>query len=392
MRVLQLGKFHPIKGGVEKVMYSFMLGLGQREIHCDMLCASDDGDVGTVQLTPYCTLYKVRTLMTKSATMIAPDMISTLRRICHSYDIIHIHHPDPMATLALFLSGYKGKVALHWHSDILKQKVLLQLYRPLQSWLIKRSDIILGTTPVYVEQSPHLQHVKHKLGYLPIGVRERTAEPHLIDNIRRQYEGRRIIYSMGRLVAYKGYEFLIEAARYLSDDYIILIGGKGPLKQELQQLIYNLNLNSRVKILGYIPTELEGAYYGASDVFCLSSTIRTEAYAIVQVEAMSAGKPVVACNIPGSGVSWVNAHGVSGLNVEICNGQALAEAIKEICSDERTYNRYCLGAHMRYKQLFTRDAMIDGLVQIYQDLLPNGKALSSDTTTPPGYTISAIQV
>jgi rhamnosyl/mannosyltransferase len=154
MKILQLGKFYPIRGGVEKVMYDLMLGLSEQQVHCDMLCAStEDHPAGTMQLNPYARLIVVPTRVKLAATMLSPGMITTLRKIAKEYAIIHVHHPDPMACLALFLSGYKGKVVLHWHSDILKQKTLLKLYAPLQRWLINRADLIVGTTPVYVRQS-----------------------------------------------------------------------------------------------------------------------------------------------------------------------------------------------------------------------------------------------
>lgn len=369
IRVLQLGKFHPIKGGVEKVMMAFVLGLSSRGIQCDMLCAAEDDDIGETVLNSHATLFKTKTVLKRSGTMISPDMISKLKEICHSYDIIHIHHPDPMATLALFTSGYKGKVVLHWHSDILKQRILLQLYKPLQRWLANRSDLILGTTPVYVQESPYLQSNQHKISYLPIGVRERLPEENLVSALRNRYPGKKIVYSMGRLVEYKGYEYLVEAAQILNDEYVILIGGTGPLKEKLQDQVRALELQSKVHILGFVPKEVEATYYAAADVFCLSSTIRTEAYAIVQVEAMSVGRPVVATKIPGSGVAWVNQDGVSGLNVEPRNAEALARAIHTICSDEQLYLKLSQGAKDRYRRLFTREAMIDGLLQHYESVL-----------------------
>lgn len=368
IKVLQLGKFHPIKGGVEKVMMAFVLGLSSRGIPCDMLCAADDDDIGESVLNSYGRLFKTKTSMKKSATMISPDMVTKLRKICHEYDIIHVHHPDPMAALALLLSGYKGKVVLHWHSDILKQQVLLQLYRPLQAWLIRRADLILGTTPVYVRESPWLQKVQHKVSYLPIGVRERQTEDILVNGIRSQYPGKKIVYSMGRLVEYKGYEYLIEAAQILGDDYVILIGGTGPLKEKLQEQVRMLALEGRVHILGFIPKEVEAAYYASCDVYCLSSTLRTEAYAIVQVEAMSVGRPIVATKIPGSGVSWVNKDGVSGLNVEPKSALEIAEAVKKICSNPALHKKLSLGAKDRYRRYFTREAMIDGLLAHYKGL------------------------
>ena len=356
MRVLQLGKFHPIKGGVEKVMYAFTLGLSLRGISCDMLCASDDDDVGETRLNANARLIKTKTIAKLAATMISPEMISVLREICRDYDIIHIHYPDPMATLALFLSGYRGKVIVHWHSDIVKQKVLLQFVKPLLNWLIHRTDLILGTSPVYVSDAPMLKSVQSKVDYLPIGVRERTPDANLVAMIRNQYPGKKIVYSMGRLVAYKGYEYLIEAAMMLPDDYVILIGGSGPLKGNLQSMVRKYQLQHKV-------------YYWDCDVFCLISVMKTEAYAIVQVEAMSCGRPIVATKIPGSGVSWVNEHGVSGLNVTPGSPEEIAYAIQRICEDPYVYEKYSMGALYRYHRLFTLEAMTDGLIKHYEKVL-----------------------
>lgn len=368
-RVLQLGKFHPIKGGVEKVMYTFMVGLSRNGLACDMLCASADGEVGTTEIGASSNLLKTPTIIKLAATMISPQMIVKLRSICNSYDIIHVHHPDPMATLALRLSGYKGKVIVHWHSDIVKQRILLQAYKPLQSWLIKRADNILGTSPVYVQESLALKAYQHKIDYLPIGVRKRDADENLVAMIRNKYPGKKIIFTMGRLVEYKGYDYLIEAASLLPDNYIILIGGSGPLKEDLRDTVKGFLLNRKVRIIGFVPRELESAYYAACDIFCLSSTIKTEAYAIVQAEAMSAGKPVIATNIPGSGVSWVNQHGVSGLNVEPGNSRELAQAIRTICEDDELYRKLSLGALRRFEENFTLEAMTKGLIDIYKKVL-----------------------
>lgn len=129
LKVLQLGKFYPITGGVEKVMYDLMTGLSEQGVDCDMLCALAGKGKLIKNVNEHARLMACRTWRKVAATMISPEMIFTLRKICREYDVIHVHHPDPMACLALFCSGYKGKVILHWHSDIQKQKVLLRFYR-----------------------------------------------------------------------------------------------------------------------------------------------------------------------------------------------------------------------------------------------------------------------
>ena len=366
--ILQLGKFYPIKGGVEKVAYDLMTGLSTNEIHCDMLCATVAGKGKTIRLNPYAQLMECHSWGKAAATMIAPSMITTLRKVCPSYDIVHVHHPDPMAALALALSGYKGKVVLHWHSDIQKQKYLLRLYRPLQDWLLRRADLIVGTSPVYVDESPFLKNVQQKTVCLPIGVPPILPEPEAVDKLRKQYGEKKIVFSLGRLVAYKGFTHLVEAARFLKDDYVILIGGTGALKQALSQQIKRLGLENKVVLLGRIPENELPTYFGACKVFCLPSVQKTEAFGIVQIEAMSCGKPVVATRIPQSGVPWVNKHGVSGLNVMPGNAGELARAIQDIADNESVYDKYSMAAKNRYWDIFTNEHMIDKCKRIYNNL------------------------
>ena len=365
LSILQLGKFYPIKGGVEKVAYDLMMGLSSRNDHCDLLCATVSGKGRTRQMNPHAKLIECHSWGKTAATMIAPSMITTFRRICCNYDIVHVHHPDPMAAVTLWLSGYKGKVVLHWHSDILKQRILLKLYRPLQDWLLRRADLIIGTSPVYLKESPFLKHVQDKTICLPIGVSAIVPDEAAVEKLGQRYGGKKIVFSLGRLVPYKGFTHLIDAARYLSNDYVVLIGGTGTLRKKLEKKIHRLGLENKVMLLGRIPKNELPAYYGASKVFCLPSVQKTEAFGIVQIEAMSCGKPVVATRIPHSGVAWVNQHGVSGLNVTPGNARELAQAIQHIADDDAVYEQYAVSAKNRYHDLFTKERMIDNSLRIY---------------------------
>ena len=383
MKVLQLGKFYPIRGGVEKVMWDLTRGLSTHGVDCTMLCATlpddpvDPPDQGRcretaegreIRFNDFGRVICVPALAKKAATMLSPAMVRWLRRHAAEYDLIHVHHPDPMAALALRLSGYKGRVVLHWHSDILSQKFLLMLYRPLQRWLVRRADRILGTTPVYVRESPDLQGVQEKVGYVPIGIDPVIFEENAVRELRNRYKGRKIVVSLGRLVPYKGYSTLIDAAALLDADYQVLIGGMGPLRESLQAQIDALGIQDRVQLLGYVPDEMVPTLYGACDVFVLSSVMKTEAFGIVQIEAMSCGRPVVATRILGSGTAWVNEDGTSGLNVDPGDTEALADAIRRICDDEGRHKQYAEGARKRFVTLFTFDKMIDRVLEEYETL------------------------
>lgn len=359
-------------------MWNLTKGLSGKGVDCDMLCARLSGEKadapdkpfeqedGSFRLNDKGTVYCVKALTRKAATMISPAMVSWLRRHKADYDIIHVHHPDPMAALALRLSGYKGKVVLHWHSDIVSQKFLLELYKPLQSWLIKRADVIVGTTPAYIKASPWLQGVQEKCTYVPIGIKPIASDESGASEIRGRFPGKTILLSIGRLVPYKGYSVLIRAMKYLPEKYQLLIGGSGPLKKELEAIIDTEGLRDRICLEGYLSEETLPAYYGACDMFVLSSVMKTEAFGIVQIEAMSCGKPVVATMIPGSGVSWVNEDGVSGRNVTPGDEKATAAAIQDVMEH---YHTFSSGARSRFNAMFSEDKMINSIIKIYEALV-----------------------
>ncbi len=366
MKVLQLGKFYPIRGGLEKVIYDLTVGLSNKGIRCDMLCASTEGQPsGNLKINDLAEIIIVPTLFKVASTMISPSMIMTIRKIANNYDIIHIHHPDPMAALALFFSGFKGRVILHWHSDILKQKKMLLLYSSLQSWLIKRADLIVGTTPVYVEQSPFLEKVKNKVSYIPIGIEPIQQNKALINKIKAENEGKFIVFALGRLVEYKGFGFLIKAAQFLGDNYKIIIAGKGPLYETLNKQIVDLKVQDKVKLLGYVSDEESHAYFHACDTFVLSSIFKTEAFAIVQIEAMSCAKPIISTAIKGSGVQWVNKNDDSGLVIPPCDEFEIANSIEILANDSTKYQSLAKGSLRRFQEMFTHEKMINKCLELY---------------------------
>ena len=191
-----------------------------------------------------------------------------------------------------------------------------------------------------------------------------------------RYPGKKIILTIGRLVLYKGLDHLIEAAKYIPDDYVLLIGGKGFLHASLKRQIEAEGLQEKVKLIGFVPQGEIVSYFKACKIFCLASIDKREAFAIVQVQAMTFGKPVVSTNIPGSGVPWVNKDGESGLTVEPCNSKALADAIVKLCTDEELYQRLSRQARARYDRLFRYDQMIDHMEALYQQIFQETNILS----------------
>jgi rhamnosyl/mannosyltransferase len=275
-----------------------------------------------------------------------------------------------MATLALLICNPKQKLVVHWHSDIIRQKFALFFYRPLQEMLLRRSDKVIVTSKNYLETSQHLANYKAKAEVVPIGTNaELISNDNKLQELRAKYKEKVIIFSLGRHVYYKGFDYLIESAKYLDSNYVIVIGGDGPLTSTLIKQVNDNRLNDRVFFTGRIPNSEISSYFEVCDIFCLSSIERTEAFGVVLLEAMSLGKPLVATNIPGSGVNWVNKNNETGLNVAPQNAEELANAFIKIGTNKKLHQQFSVQSKLRYQSKFTREAMVTQLINLYSEIL-----------------------
>ena len=372
MRILQLGKAYPPVnlGGVEITIKLFNEGLHDRGIKCDVLGVNDKV-FSQKEKFENGVIYRESCIVKLFSTLISVKLIYRLFKIRNFYDIIHVHHPDPMSALAIWVVRPKGRIILHWHSDILKQKKLLFLFKPIQNWLLNRSTKIITTSKKYANESIFLKSYLHKVVYLPIGVNinELVYSEELKLKILNDYIDKKIILAVGRFSYYKGYKYLIKSLMYLKDNYHLVIVGNGNLDEESKSIIDQFDLKNRVSIKGKLDDLEKNSYISACDIFVLPSIYKTEAYGIVQIEAMAFGKPIVSTKIPGSGVDWVNKNMVSGMTVEIKNSLELANAIHCILSNAELSNQLGRGAKSRYLKYFTKDKMIDDLIGIYKNVL-----------------------
>ena len=105
----------------------------------------------------------------------------------------------------------------------------------------------------------------------------------------------------------------------------------------------------------------------------MASITKNEAFGIVQLEAMLRKKPIISTDIPGSGVSWVNKHNVTGLVVPPKDPQAIANAVKLLLDvyvdDKEKYERFSKNAYLRVKDKFTNTSMIKSFKSLYMNLL-----------------------
>jgi len=371
MKILQFGKFYyPTFGGMERTMFEITEGFNARGIKCDVLCSNTKAQSEISQFDGY-TAYRAATYGLINSAPISPKLISRLWKIHKNYDIIHIHHPDPMAFLALYLVRPSSKIVIQWQSDIVRQAKMLKFFLPLQDWVLKRADRIIVASEAYAKHSPHLRQYLEKTEIIPLGISDASfyVDEAKVEQIKEKYSDKKIVLTFGRLVTYKGFEYLVEAARHLSDDYVVLIGGGGVEEKKLSELIRKYKLENKVHLLGHVDESEKYNYYQAASLFCLPSVTKAEAYGIVLLEAMAFGLPIVSSRIEESGMTWVNQDKVTGILVPPRSPEALAGAIMQIGKDPEIYRKFSENCLERYRSVFTRETMIDSLNNLYQKIL-----------------------
>jgi glycosyltransferase involved in cell wall biosynthesis len=310
------------------------------------------------------TVHRMPTLGVIASTPVCPDLFRVIREV--RPDIVHIHHPHPMAMVGYLAFGTSVPCVVTYHSDIVRQRVLRRLAEPIVRETLRRSAAILVTSPTYLATSDVLQPFRDKCHVVPLGSdasNSTRVDRRLVAQLRARY-GPRIVLGVGRLTHYKGFEYLVRAMDQI--DARLLIVGEGPLRERLERLCSSGQLGGRVEMVGDVPSV--APYYEACDVFVLPSVTRNEAFGLVQLEAMAAGKPVVNTAV-GSGVEYVCPPGVSALTVPPADVDALAGAIRRVLDDPALRRTLGLAGRARATTSeFSPATMVRSTLQIYEEV------------------------
>ena len=179
-------------------------------------------------------------------------------------------------------------------------------------------------------------------------------------------DGLPTVLFVGRLVPYKGVQFLVRALENLKARLWVV--GTGPLETSLKNLVREKGIADRVVFLGHLSDEDLVTYYHACDVFALPSITNQEMFGLVQLEAMACRKPVVSTTVP-TGVPWVNQHGKTGYTVTPGSSAELAQSIQRLLSSRELRNEMGAAGRARVERHFTSAKMAEGILQVYQETL-----------------------
>ncbi len=353
LKLLQIGKhYHPDTGGIETVTRDLSEALPRHGVDADILCLGYKGKTYPPLLMTEYEVARAAPLAQFGNKVLSLDYIRRLRALQPRYDAALLHVPNPLGVLGA-LTYWRKPLFLLWHADI-PQPRLAALSSPFDEMLIKRAAAVIAPTPAHAHGSRHAAAIlpKHHVAPYAFSTDRLAAAWHDAPPVKALAQfaaGKRIVLSVGRLVPYKGFDILIEAAQMLVPDACVVIVGGGELENQLRGMIEARGLAKRVMLLGEVEDAALSACYERAHIVCMPSVTAAEMYGMVQVEAMAHGKPVVSTNIPKSGVPYVNRHGETGLVVEPGNATALASALNSILSSPAVHAQLSQGAAARFR-------------------------------------------
>jgi len=363
VNVLQLGKFYPpAKGGMETILALICERTAQHVRNCVLVANSGPSTVeeryGSIRVIRVAALARI------GAVAVCPRLPFELAR--ETADIIVLHEPNPMALLAYFLARPAGRLIVWYHSDVIRPSWRYRLfYEPFLRFALTRAERIVVSSPSLGESAPALRDFQAKCTVIPFGVEAAVSDQPRAAEIRRD-SSQPIVLFVGRLVPYKGVDVLLDAMPGLNA--VALIVGEGPQRAALEAQAHRLGITNRVRFLGSVADQELASLYRACDVFVLPSVTRQEAFGVVQLEAMAAGKPVVSTDL-GTGVGWVNRHGETGYVVPPRDAGALGDAIRALLADPDLRRSMGEAAMRRVRSVFTVERMIDDTLALYRDLM-----------------------
>ena len=357
LRVLQLGKYYyPHSGGIEthlRLLTDSLSVANEVEVLVHNVARLTLRErVGSVDVT------RVATLGRLASTELSPALVRELSG--RRYDVLHLHTPNPMGMLAYYLAKKAAdhRLVVTHHSDVVRQIWMRRAFQPVFAGVMRRADAIVVTSQRYLETSLELKPYREKCVVIPYGIPLTEAGrpvPSVVDEFSSRHR-RRVILSIGRLVYYKGFEVLLAAMARVDAGLIIV--GSGPLERSLRERIQNLALGERVLLLGDVSNDQITRILPAAQVFAFPSIARSEAFGIVQLEAMAAGLPVVNTHLD-SGVPEVSLHGVTGLTVPPGDPVALASALRALLEDPPLRARLGAAGQSRVRTQFAVELMVE---------------------------------
>jgi len=310
-------------------------------------------------------------LATIASTPISPALALALR--AEVVDVTHLHAPYPVGEAAWLAFG-RPPMVISYHSDVVRQRRLAALWAPAQRAVLRRADAIIAGSPRLAETSPFLAPYRGAVHVVPYGI---DAKRFALDAAAQRAARARwrpdgagpdaVLAFVGRLRYYKGLDTAIEALPRLPGVHLLVVG-TGPMGAAWRALASSRGVQDRIRWLGDVDDADLPAVLAAADAYVLPASARSEAFGIAMVEGMAAGLPVISTEL-GTGTSWVNEDGVTGVVVAPRDPAALAEGVSSVLGDPARRAALGRAAAARARSEFDVAVMGRRIMDIYHAAL-----------------------
>ena len=379
VRVLHLGKyFPPVKGGMESFLHDLLVAQQQRGLIVRSLVHnhrrsfrsySEDRQAQGQRLS----IIRVARWLTLAFAPISPSYPWVLDRCIRDQapDVLHIHMPNLSPFWCLVLpSARRLPWVIHWHADVLASthnlalRWLYWVYRPFEQAALRRATKIIATSPPYLETSEPLAKHRDRCTVIPLGIREAYRGTPIVGPDYETPCVLRVLF-VGRLTYYKGLSYLLKAVASVERVELRVVG-LGKDADALQSLATKTDVANRIRFLGSLTDNELDSEITATDCLCLPSIERTEAFGVVLLEAMRAGKSVIATRVPGSGMSWVVRAQETGVLVDPESVSSLASALVRLRDDTAFRRELGVNGQRRFADHFGIERIAKKVSEIYQ--------------------------
>lgn len=334
MRILHLTKYLPeFAGGIERVTRDMAAAGVAAGAHVEIVGAEPPTGENMVAEQDGILRQGLPVRWKIGTIPLAPGFLFLRKKIL-SADVIHVHFPNPLAEVAatIYLSTTFGKHRPQFvpvmHAPILRWPRLAGLWQSgLQSHLMKMADRIICPSPQHLGCLGEfgIDIDPAKVAVIPWAVEK---APRFETTTKPKTKTVKLL-SIGRLVGYKGFHFLLDAVANLRGDWELTIVGRGPEKTHLESRIQQLGLAHRIHLVGWVSDERKHELLRECDVFLFPSQSVAESFGIAMGEAFAHGKPVVTTELS-SGVAFLARGGECGAVVRTGLVMVLADAIQNL--------------------------------------------------------------
>ncbi len=375
--------FHPVIGGLETYAYNLAKGLVDAGHTLKVYTAKVPHTPASEQYEGI-HIHRLRAIARPFNFPLLPSLLRALTR--QRYDILHAHINSPMTVDITAFASQLTKIPLvvTYHADALISDIeantpffrtwLDQIYRRACRRVASIAQQLIVTSPLYRNTSLFLQDFLHKTTVIPATVDpfflKSRLSPHQAKESFNFKPNTTLLLFVGRLVPYKDLHTLLHAFKQVhqkNSQVHLALAGSGPLMPTLKTLSTQLGLSGAVHFLGVLSRRRLRDAYTACDIFVLPSRSRSEAFGVVQLEAMAQEKPVVATRV--GGIPYVVRHDKTGLLVPPSDAPTLAHALIRLIQNPHLREELGKAGRRRLMDTFTREATTRTLEAVYYKIL-----------------------